>query len=85
MGNKYSLFVGTPPEPGKLAVIKDNDYTKSWEFPNDVLRKGQLVKVVKSGRLLKSRPGAPDITVSTIMYRDGTIDALFSSNLEVKK
>jgi hypothetical protein len=85
MGNKHSLFVSNPPEPGKLAVIKDNEFTREWEFPNDVLRRGQLVKVIKSGRLLKSRPGAPDISISTIMFRDGSIDAIFSSNLDVKK
>ena len=85
MGNKHSLFVKEPPQPGRLAIIKDNDYTREWEMPNDILRRGQLVKVIKSGRLLKSRPNAPDISFTSVMYRDGSIDAVFSSNLEIKR
>jgi len=83
MGAKVSsLSTRNLPIPGKVYTIRDNEFTTDWAMPNEILKQGQPVKVLKSGNLLKSRPQAPDISYTTVMFKDGKIDALFATNLD---
>ena len=81
MGN-YIFSAKEHPAKGKVAKIKDNIFTRENEMPTDILRTGQHVQVLKSGNLHKSRPSAPDIAYSTVRFRDGTMDAYLTTNLE---
>lgn len=75
------MFVSQPLQKDKIVTIKHNKYTMENEIPNDVLRTGQQVRVLKSGNLYQSRPNAPPIAYTTVLFRDGRREAYFTTNL----
>ncbi len=80
MGNMN--FNTKPIEANSIATIVHNEFTKSIEMPNEILRTGNKVKIIKTVNLHKSRPNAPNITVSTIMFQNGLRDAYLTTNLK---
>ena len=80
MGN-YQFGVQKPPQPGTILKIKDNKFTHDNEMPTDLLKRGEQVKVIKTSNMYQSRNTCPPITVSTVQFRDGSIDAYLTTNL----
>lgn len=84
MGN-YILYTKEHPPANSIGIIKENLFTKENSMPPEVLRKGQMVKILKSGNLYQSRPNAPPISYCTVLFKDGKRDAYLTSNIEFKK
>lgn len=80
MGQSSSFYVKNQPPNGTIAIICQNQYTTENEFPNDILRVGEKVKVLKTFNLLQSRPGEI-VTVSKVLFPDGTIEIYPTTNL----
>jgi hypothetical protein len=67
---------------GSTAVIVHDKFTVDQEIPNSVLRIGEPVKIIHTVNMLKSRPGAKDITVSKVLMKDGKTYIYFTNNLK---
>lgn len=84
MGNKYSFTQPTLPE-GTIAVIKHDKFTTDEEIPNDILKTGSVVKVMHSTNMMQSRPNARPITISRVLFKDGTTEVHLNNNLGRKQ
>lgn len=63
MGN--IIEYGVPKlRPDSLATIRHTKYTRDFELAPETIHVGKTVKVIQSGNMLKSRPGAKDICIS---------------------
>ena len=80
MGN-YN-FRANNPNRDEVVLIKQSKFTSDKEMNSKVLRDGSKAKVIKSGQLYQSRPNAPKIDYSTVMFQNGDVDAYLSINIQ---
>lgn len=81
MGNH---FTAAPHPPKKLGKIVQTKFTNHQEVPDSVLKTNEKVYILKSANLLKSRPNAPDVSVTTIMFRDKTKETYPTNNIVIE-
>ena len=81
MGN-YNFTVSKIPQKGQIVRIVHDEYSKFQEIPNDIMKIGQQAQVIDTKNLYKSRPNFPDISVSRVKFKDGTVDTYMTKNLQ---
>jgi hypothetical protein len=80
MGN-YN-FRQAPIPAGKTAIIVHDRFTKDEKLSDDVIRAGQKVKVLGTTNMQQSRPNAKPITISKVLFSDGSSDIYLTNNLK---
>ncbi len=83
MGN-YNLKVKEHPKIGSVARIVHDKFSRDNDIPDEIIGAGEIVKVIRTQDLFKSRPNCPDITVTKVIRkRNGKPDyeAYFTTNL----
>lgn len=79
MGN-YNFKASNLPA-GTIVRIKHDDYSNDQEIPDNLMNINNKVRIIETKNLFKSRPTAPDVTVSKVQKADGTLEAVFTCNL----
>jgi hypothetical protein len=80
MGN-FTMKAPLLKKDSYVKVVHDK-YSEYQEIPDNILRIGQVAKVIKSDNLYQSRPDQPVITYAKVQFRDGTVDAYIATNLK---
>lgn len=79
-----SHFSAPPHPPKKIGRIVQTKFTIHQEVPDSVLRTGEKVYIVKSGNMMKSRPTAPDVSITTVMFKDKTRETYPTTNIVIE-
>lgn len=78
MGN-YVFKAPLYPPGTKVVVVRD-PFTK--DIPDEILGLGKQGIVEYTINMEKSRPNAPDITLSKVVFRDGSSEVYLTKNLK---
>jgi len=86
MGSDFSFSVQRGPPDGSIVKIVHDKFsytagTDDVPIPNDLMKIGTEVKALKTVNLFQSRDIYEPITVTKVMFRDGTTDVYLTKNL----
>lgn len=84
MGN-YNFRAQNIPPVGSIVKIQHDKFSKDEGITDDIMRIGHPAKILKTANIYKSRPNAPDITVSKVQFRDGKTESYMTVNLGISK